>query len=301
MASIKERLEEFLSAIREERNLSPYTVKSYQTDLAQLVDYLGRMGSLFLTPSRIDHEVARRFLISLEKQKYNRRSLARKIAACRSFFKYLVGIGEVKINPFKLISTPKLERKLPNFLYAEEMNMLLEKPNPNTTKGLRDRAILELLYATGIRVSELVKLSVNDVDTAGREVRVFGKGRKERIVLLGSHSIIALKEYAEKSRPKLNKKNKKILFLSRQGTQLTERSIQRMISRYSKNVGIGRSVTPHTLRHTFATHLLSGGADLRSVQELLGHNSLSTTQMYTHITKERLKSIYDNFHPRARK
>jgi integrase/recombinase XerC len=300
MASLKEHAEGFVTSLKEEHNLSPYTIRNYSVDLKQLLGHLSSRGSLFLTPQRINHEGARRFLLHLEKKKYNRRSLARKIATCRSFFKYLIREGEIKVNPFKLISTPKLLRKLPSFLYTEEINRLFELPDRKTPRGLRDMAILELLYASGIRVSELIKLSLNDIDLNEGEVRVFGKGRKERIVLLGSHAISALKKYIELGRPKLNKLGRKPLFISRQGTRLTERSVQRIISRYSKEAKIGRKVTPHTLRHTFATHLLGGGADLRTVQELLGHSSLSTTQMYTHITKERLKSIYDSFHPRAK-
>jgi integrase/recombinase XerC len=300
MASIKELADSFLLQLKEERNLSPYTIENYGMDLAQLLDYIHSRGSIFLQPDRINHEFARRFLIHLQKLNYGRRTLARKIAACRSFFRYLLREREARLNPFKLISTPKLERRLPNFLYNDEINRILSSPDILNSKGLRDKAIIELLYATGIRVSELTRLSLDDLDLNGGELRVFGKGRKERIVLMGSHSISALRQYLEKARPALNKGNRKILFISRQGTPLTGRSVQRIISYYSKRAGIGRKVTPHTLRHTFATHLLSGGADLRSVQELLGHRSLSTTQIYTHITKERLKSIYDDFHPRAK-
>jgi len=300
MASIQDSINAFLLQLKEERNLSPYTIKSYKMDLTQLLEYVESRGSLFLQPERIDHEFARRFLLHLQKRSFSRRTLARKIAACRSFFRYLVREREAKINPFKLISTPKLERRLPNFLYNEEMSKLLNAPDTSSGKGLRDRAILELLYATGMRVSELVKLTLDDLELNGGEVRVFGKGRKERIVLMGSHAISYLRQYLEKGRPALKEGGRKALFISRQGTPLTGRSIERLIVKYAKTAGIGRRVTPHTLRHTFATHLLSGGADLRSVQELLGHRSLATTQVYTHVTKERLKSIYDDFHPRAR-
>lgn len=301
MASIKDLAENFVSSLKEERNFSAYTIKNYRIDLRHLLDYLEERGSLYLMPQRVDHEVARRFLFWLEKKNYNRRSLARKIAACRSFFKYLVREGETKVNPFKLLSTPKIPKKLPNFLYAEEINRVIAAARGQTPLVLRDRAILESLYATGIRVSELIHLRSDDLDLTEGEMRVFGKGRKERIVIMGSHSIRALRDYIEKGRPKLNKKGMRNLFISREGTALTDRSVQRAVSRYANLAGIGRKITPHTLRHTFATHLLEGGADLRSVQELLGHKSLSTTQVYTHITKERLKSIYDNFHPRAKK
>ncbi len=300
MASIKDLIESFISSLREERNLSPHTVKNYRLDLLQLLSFLLAKGSLFLSPDRIDHEVGRKFLLYLEKMNYGRRTLARKISACRSFFRYLVRERETKANPFSIISTPKLERRLPNFLYAEEMKNVLSKPDRSSAKGMRDGAILELLYATGIRVSELVRLKLGDLDLSEGEIRVFGKGRKERIVLMGSHAIGAIRLYLEKGRPGLNRNKSDRLLLSREGTPLTDRSVQRVVSFYSRQAGIGRKITPHTLRHTFATHLLSGGADLRVVQELLGHKSLSTTQAYTHITKERLKSIYDSSHPRAK-
>ena len=300
MASMKDLIASFLSSLKEERNFSPHTIKNYEIDLRQLLNYLAGRGSLFLSPDRIDHDAARRFLIYLEAKKFGRKSLARKIAAARSLFKYLMRERAARVNPFKLISTPKLEKKLPNFLYAEEINKMLELPDRSLPLGLRDSAILELLYATGIRVSELIRLSQGDMDLGEGEVRVLGKGRKERIVLMGTHSVAAMTAYLTKARPALNKFGRKTLFISRQGTSLTERSVERIIIRYAKMAGIGRKITPHSIRHTFATHLLSGGADLRTVQELLGHSSLSTTQVYTHITKERLKSIYDSFHPRAR-
>jgi integrase/recombinase XerC len=300
MASIKELALSFITSLKDERNFSGYTIKNYRIDLRHFISYIEARGSLFYSPLRIDHEVARRFLLHLEKQNYNRRSLARKIATCRSFFKFLVREGEARQNPFKLLSTPKIPKILPNFLYKEEINKMIGKPDVSKPSGLRDKAILELLYATGVRVSELTKLQASDLDLTEGELRVFGKGRKERIVLMGSHSIRALRDYLKNGRPALNKSGKKNLFLSREGTALTERSVQRIILRYAKEAEIGRKITPHSLRHTFATHLLEGGADLRTVQELLGHRSLSTTQMYTHITKERLKSVYDSFHPRAK-
>ena len=301
MASIKDLIESFISYLKDERNFSSYTIKNYRIDLKQLLLYLNERGSLYLMPQRIDHEVARRFLFWLEKKNYDRRSLARKIAACRSFFKYLYREGETKVNPFKLLSTPKLQKKLPNFLYLDEITRVINAAKGDAPIVLRDRAILELLYATGIRVSEMIRLRADDLDLTEGEMRVFGKGRKERIVIMGSHAIRALREYRDIGRPKLNKRGMKQLFISREGTPLTDRSVQRVVGRYARMAGITKRITPHTLRHTFATHLLEGGADLRSVQELLGHKSLSTTQIYTHITKERLKSIYDNFHPRARK
>jgi integrase/recombinase XerC len=234
--------------------------------------------------------------------------LARKISACRSFFKYLVREGMAAENPFDLISTPKLPKKLPNFLYLEEMKKMLDQPDAKTPFGLRDRAILELLYSSGMRVSEVVLLNVGDVDLEGGEVRVFGKGSKERVVLIGSHAKAAIREYVDKGRAEMGRgggisrrgqKATGALFLGSRGTRITSRSIERMIVKYARATGIGKKITPHTIRHTFATHMLSGGADLKIVQELLGHASLSTTQVYTHITKEQMKKTYDAHHPRA--
>ena len=295
-------IKKFLAHLKDERNLSKNTIESYKRDLYNLLTFLKSKGSLFLSPQRIDPGIARRFLIVLEKRKFKRKSIARIIAACRTFFKYLRRERVVTANPFEVISTPKLEKRLPEFLYFEEMLQLLESPRKDTPSGLRDRAILEMLYASGIRVSEAVKLNIDDIDLDGSEVRVFGKGSKERIVLLGSHAKEALRKYLKIGRPKFAKNQKiKSLFLGRRGTPLTPSSIQRMIKHYSKASNIKKQITPHTMRHTFATHLLSGGADLRTVQELLGHSSLGSTQIYTHITKERLKSVYQSAHPRAKR
>jgi integrase/recombinase XerC len=252
--------------------------------------------------NEITANTARQFLINLEEKKYSRRSLARKIATCRSFFKYLTGDGIAKQNPWSMLSTPKLPRRLPNFLYMEEVTKMLDQ-FPESPEGIRDKAIMETLYGGGLRVSELVKLNLLDIDVTEGEIRVMGKGAKERIVLIGSHAKHALEQYLSEVRPKYlmrQKKNKNVLFLNRLGGRLTSRSVERMIATNAKKAGINKKVTPHTLRHSFATHLLGGGADLRVVQELLGHASLSTTQVYTHITKEQLKKIYRNFHPRAK-
>jgi len=249
----------------------------------------------------VDRIIAREFLYQLQK-KYSRRSMARKISACRSFFRFLIREKQIKKNSFELIKTPKLEKRLPNFLYENEINKMLEKINTTTPPGLRDRAILELLYSAGVRVSEIVQLNLSDLDLDSEEIRVFGKGAKERVVLIGRYAITAIKTYIQNARIKLLCKNRsKALFLGERGTRLTQRSIERMIKAAAKKCGLLKKVTPHTIRHTFATHLLSHGADLRTVQELLGHTSLSTTQVYTHVTKEKLKSVYDMAHPRARR
>jgi integrase/recombinase XerC len=283
----------FLQYLKNERNYSPHTISNYKRDLKFLVG--------FLKDKTADRLAARGYLLSLEKKHYSRRSIARKLSAARSFFRYLLREKKVGANPFQNLLTPKLPRKLPNFLYPEEIRTLFDAAGASSPIGLRDLAILELLYGTGMRVTEIARLSLNDVDLDEGEIRVFGKGAKERIVLFGSHASRALKDYLQKGRPVLIRGVKTAaLFTGRRGTRITPRHVERIIRACAKKAGIQKKVTPHTLRHSFATHLLEGGADLRMVQELLGHVSLSTTQVYTHVTKERLKKVYDDAHPRAK-
>ncbi|MFH0886977.1 MAG: tyrosine recombinase XerC [bacterium] len=295
-------VKQFITYIEIDRHLSPHTISNYHRDLRGFNRFMERAKIVDI--SALPNFRCREYLMYLEKQRYSRKSIARKISALRSFFKYLLEEEKVLKNPWELIATPKLPGKLPNFLYIEEMKKLLDAPDTATTGGKRDRSILELIYASGIRVSELVTIDMNDLDLERGELSVIGKGSKERIVLLGSHAQNAIRDYIAVSREEIlktkNQKEKK-LFLNLRGTALTQRSIERMIMRYSKKALLHKKVTPHTLRHTFATHLLSGGADLRTVQELLGHKNLSTTQIYTHITKERLKTIYNDAHPRAKR
>jgi len=299
---MKKEIDQFISYLEDERNLSPHTSENYRRDLLQFLSFLEEKGTLFLNPKRIDHGLARLYLRHIEKQGLKRRSIARKIASSRSFFKYLLREGLVETNPFALLLTPKLEKRLPHFLYPEEIKTLINSVEGKDPQAMRDRAILEFLYATGARVSEVIKLTLGDLNLSALEVKVVGKGSKERIVLLGSHAVSSLKRYLEEARPKLVRGRKnQALFLSRIGTRLTPRSIERLIRKYAKKSGLKKKISPHIIRHTFATHLLSGGADLRTVQELMGHSSLSTTQIYTHITKERLKSVYDSTHPRAKR
>lgn len=289
----------FLSYLANERNYSPHTAENYRIDLDGFCKFLKENKiSQF---NSIDRIICRRFLAFLESNKLGRRSVARKISALRSFYKFLMREKMVTSNPWKVISTPKIIKKLPSFLYTEEIESLLNQPNIRTTQGIRDKAMLELLYATGMRVSELTKLNLGDIDLSESEIIVKGKGSKERIVLMGSYSILALKDYLKYARGKFacRHKENRALFLGRFASRLTGRSIERILKKYIKSAGIEKKTTPHSLRHSFATHLLEGGADLRSVQELLGHSSLSTTQMYTHITKEHLKKLYDKTHPRA--
>lgn len=296
MASPKDQslLNAYLDSLKSERNFSPHTLVNYRIDLFRFLAFIDKRGTPLFS---LDRLAARDFLYDLEKQKYSRRSLARKISAVRSFFRWLIREGKLKQNPFELISTPKLAKRLPNFLYQEEVNKLLEAIDTAKPAGLRDAALFDLLYSSGIRVSEAVKLNLSDLDLTEGEVRVMGKGSKERISLIGSQAIKALTRYIKERK----KGESKAVFLNHSGSRLTQRSVERLIKFYAKAAGIDKPLTPHTLRHTFATHLLSGGADLRTVQELLGHSSLSTTQVYTHISKERLKSVYDLAHPRAKR
>lgn len=289
---IPDSVDKFISYLKTERNYSKHTLSNYRRDLVFLSALLGVRV--------VDRAAAREYLIALEKNKYSRRSIARKLSAARSFFRFLCREKLADKNPFENLLTPKLPRKLPNFLYPEEIKNLLGSPDLKLPVGMRDMAIFEVIYGTGLRVTELIRISLNDVDFDEGEIRVLGKGSKERIVLFGSHARSALQKYLKDARPVLLAGSRTpALFLNRRGGRLTSRSIERIIRYHSKKAGITKKVTPHTLRHSFATHLLSGGADLRIVQELLGHVSLSTTQVYTHITKERLKEVYDASHPRA--
>lgn len=288
-----ENLPKYLNHLKNERNYSPHTLSNYQRDLIFL--------ETFLKTKKLDRLAAREYLIELEKKKYSRRSIARKLSAARSYYRYLLREKKIAVNPFEALLTPKLPKRLPNFLYPEEIKPLLAAPNLKTPIGLRDQAILEVVYGTGLRVKEVVGLNNNDIDFDEGEIKVFGKGSKERIVVFGSHALSALNKYRNEARGKLlsGQKNN-AFFLGRRGSRLSSRQIERMIKCYAKKCGLTKKVTPHTLRHSFATHLLEGGADLRMVQELLGHVSLSTTQVYTHVTKERLKKVYDLAHPRAK-
>jgi site-specific recombinase XerD len=234
----------------------------------------------------------------MKEKNYSKRTVARKLASLRSFFKFLYREGYIKTNPSSGISTPKLDKKLPIFLDTDEVSKLIEAPDEKDLSGLRDRALMETLYSTGIRVSELVGMNLSEIDFISGVIKVFGKGKKERLAPIGDKALRAIRNYLDKRGiGKLN--DKKAVFLNKDGGRLTDRSVRRIIEKYIKRVSLREGVSPHTLRHSFATHLLNRGADLRSVQELLGHMNLSTTQIYTHVTTQRLKEVYDKAHPRA--
>lgn len=302
---MKKYIELYAFFLKNEKNYSNYTIISYRSDLIQFFNYLKLYRILKDDKIEyVDRSVMRKYIVYLKKSDYSARSISRKISTVRSFFKFCLREGIIKVNPTINLITPKINKKLPYFLYLQEVNKLIEAPLKNTIFGIRDKAILELLYGTGIRVGELVNLNICNIDLYEKTIIVFGKGSKERILPLGNPSIRAIQEYLTsrnlfEKKIFVNKNDLEALFLNRLGGRLTTRSIRRIIIKYMKMAGLNKKISPHVLRHSFATHLLEGGADLRSVQELLGHKSLSTTQIYTHITKERLKTIYKKSHPRA--
>lgn len=288
-------IKNFLSFLETEKNASIHTVKNYAVDLREFSEVLKEKQIEEITYLDI-----RSFLAVLKEKDYSKSSISRKLACIRSFFKYLTRENVLSMNPAADISTPKREKKLPQFLDAQEVTNLLEAPKKDTWEGKRDNAILETLYSSGLRVSELVGLNHDDVDFFSGLVRVRGKGKKERILPIGQIAMKGIREYLEHKPARDREHNgKKPLYLNRSGGRLTDRSVRRMILKYSKQIALKKGVSPHMLRHSFATHMLDRGADLRSVQELLGHENLSTTQIYTHVTTKRLKEAYDAAHPRA--
>ncbi len=289
---------DFVAKLEHEKGFSEHTLRAYHKDLLQFDNFLKKEKRSSL--ESINHLLLRRFLAVLRSKNYSKTTIARKLASIRSFFKFLIREGELVSNPFEMLRTPKQEKKLPHFLSINEVDVLLKTPDCSNMGGLRDMAILETLYSTGIRVGELVGLDESNVDFVGGMVKVQGKGKKDRLVPIGGHAMKAINEYVN-SKPKSETKDGSRggpLFLNKFGGRLTARSIARSLDKYLKMSGVNLLTSPHTFRHSFATHLLDKGADLRSVQEMLGHSSLSTTQIYTHITTERLKTVYDKAHPR---
>ncbi len=297
-------IEEFIYYLEVEKGASKYTIKSYREDLVQWAEFVKnsyKSEEINSVDEFICKFCERRNIIDyiscLFQKKYGRASIARKISSIRTFYKYLINHGYIERNPAQEISAPKIVKKVPSFLTIDEVLMLINAPKKDSVIGIRDRAILELFYATGMRVGELVALDEWMVDLKEKVIRVKGKGKKERFVLFGSKAKEALDIYLRSKGD--NRDSKEPLFTNKKGERLSARSIQRIVKRYADQVVIGKRLTPHTIRHTFASHLLDSGADLRIIQELLGHSSLSTTQRYTHINLDRLMSVYDKAHPRA--
>jgi tyrosine recombinase XerC len=294
-----EAFDKFIDYLIVERNASPYTIRNYRGDLLGFFTFLGKHNIKSL--DEVDKNTLRDYLWQLMEQGFARSSIARKLSAVRSLYRYLQREEYISTSPAATMSSPKLDRRLPSFLGKEEAAALVEAPNTTTPAGLRDRALLELLYASGIRVSELAGLNMDNIDGGTREIRVWGKGSKERVVLMGEPAANALMEYIQKGRPYLVKNDStKAVFLNQNGGRLTVRSIQSIVHEYAGNTGLDKKVHPHMIRHTFATHLLNGGADLRVVQELLGHASLNSTQIYTHVSKAQAKKVYLAAHPLAK-
>jgi integrase/recombinase XerC len=298
-------IEQFLEHLRYERNVSAHTLRNYQSDLEQFLEFLTADEKRKAPEiSEIDHLTIREWLATLHTAHKSKSSIARKLAALRTFFQFLVREGLLELNPAKLVATPKLEKKLPNHLSIEEAVRFIESPDPETDLGKRDRAMLELMYATGVRVAELTTLNLPDVDFRNQLVRVTGKRRKQRIVPFGDPAGAAIGNYLlvrEKflMNAPVSKRDDAALFLNYQGTRITTRSVGRMVEKYIRICAGMHNISPHALRHSFATHLLDSGADLRDIQELLGHARLSTTQVYTHVSMEKLIEVYDKAHPKA--
>ncbi|MEZ6124677.1 MAG: tyrosine recombinase XerC [Planctomycetaceae bacterium] len=291
----------FLNFLKVERNASPLTVKSYADDLAHLCEFCLEQFGRLPTPAEMDVGQLRNYVAYLHECGYARSTVARRLACLRSFFRYCNREDICETNPAKPLRTPRAGRKLPHFLTTDEVGKLLLTPPANQPDGLRDRAILETIYSGGLRVAELVGLNVGDLDRSAGIVRVRGKGRKERIAPVGSFALKALDRWLaiRSPDPHAGPQDADALFLNRFGRRLTTRSIGRMLEKHIASAGLASQTSPHTLRHSFATHLLDGGADLRVVQELLGHKSLTTTQIYTHVSTRRLKETYEAAHPHA--
>lgn len=288
-------IERFLVDLEQRRNASPQTVRNYRLDLEHLTEWLQERD--ITSWGAMDRQAVRAWLSWLHREGYAPASMTRKLAAARSLFRFLIREGEIVHNPLMLVPAPKGRQSLPNVLTIEEIERLLSAPSPTTPLGVRDRCLLEVLYATGLRVGELLSLRLDDIDWSERTLRVRGKGMKERIVLLGDVAMDALELYVHRSRPELLKgRATEALFLSHIGQPLSVRGFHAVLRPHLEAADIARRVTPHTLRHSFATHLLEGGADLRSVQELLGHASVSTTQVYTHVSEGYLREVYAKAH-----
>ncbi|MBI2805402.1 MAG: tyrosine recombinase XerC [Planctomycetes bacterium] len=304
---MNEALAEFLRSLALEKNASELTVKAYREDLTQAIEFLGtRHEGQKLTPDLITSRNLRAFTVWLHEQEYAKSTIARRVAAVRTWFKFLCRQGLATANPAEGLRAPRQDKKLPHFLSENALDQLLQAPSGEEPMGLRDRAILEMLYSAGLRVSELTGLNLDDFDLDASVATIRGKGKKERLAFFGSTSLFALKNWLKARQGLLAEKmgvhgkRTDAVFLNKNATRLTSRSVGRLLEKYLAQVGLDPRTSPHTLRHSFATHLLDRGADIRSVQELLGHSSLTTTQIYTHVTTQRIKDSYDKAHPRAK-
>ncbi|MBA7607041.1 Tyrosine recombinase XerD [subsurface metagenome] len=302
---MKEDINSFLTYLTVEKGFSENTIFAYRNDLYQLASFVeeeaAKRGSAASWAS-FNRQDMLSYLLNLKERNYAATTAARKVAAARSFFNFMVAEGNMKDNPSHNVGSPKVGRSLPKPISFSQVLRLLEQPTKlSTPEAKRDRAMLELLYASGMRVSELVSLNVSDIDIEGGYVRCFGKGHKERLIPIHERAASAVEEYVKEFRPRLTRNDtERALFLNRRGERLTRQGLWQILKGYAKSAELDKEITPHTLRHSFATHMLSGGADLRSVQELLGHANISTTQVYTHLTTEHIRRTYEKSHPRAK-
>lgn len=289
-------LSEYLEYLKYQKNYSDETIHSYSIDIEEFLDYI---NSECINICEVGYDVVKAWLIHLDEKKNKSTTVSRKISSLRGFYKYLINNKVMNSNPFSLVSLPKKERHLPRFFYYNELEEMFQVPKLNTALGQRDRLLLEMLYATGVRVSELVNIKVSDIN--GEEIKVLGKGNKERIVEFGDYAESILELYLNEGYKSLNVKKSEYLFLNNRGGKLTTRGVRYILDNIINKTTIDKKISPHMLRHTFATHLLNEGCDLLTVQELLGHESLTATSIYTHITNDRLKEVYFKCHPRAKK
>lgn len=289
-------LSDYLEYLKYQKNYSDETIHSYSIDIEEFLDYI---NSECINICEVGYDVVKAWLINLDEKKNKSTTVSRKISSLRGFYKYLINNKVIDSNPFSLVSLPKKERHLPRFFYYNELEEMFQVPKLNTALGQRDRLLLEMLYATGVRVSELVNIKVSDIN--GEEIRVLGKGNKERIVEFGDYAESILELYLNEGYKSLNVKKSEYLFLNNRGGKLTTRGVRYILDNIINKTTIDKKISPHMLRHTFATHLLNEGCDLLTVQELLGHESLTATSIYTHITNDRLKEVYFKCHPRAKK
>ena len=295
-------VDSFFVYLESEKNMAQFTIKSYNSDWADFCNFLEKemaldLGSLDIAD--IDHSTIRRYLVYLNEKGLAKSTTARRLAALRSFYSYLLRKEIIDRNPLRNVSTPKIPKKLPKYLEQNEMMQVLEQPSASKDTGIRDKAILELLYGAGLRVSELVGLDLENIDIAYGYVRAYGKGGRERLVPIGRAAAAALDRYVTEARTRWNCKNSKALFLNKKGGRMSDRSIRNIVRKYCVLAGTKEIISPHGFRHSFASHLLDNGADLRVVQELLGHKKISSTQIYTHVSRSKLRKVYHLTHPRA--
>jgi integrase/recombinase XerC len=292
--------EAFVNYLRYERNMSPETIRAYEKDLHQFIRFFAKGDGAPAQPADISSLQVREYLAALREKNYQKTTVVRKLATIRSFYKFLLKKGYTSTNPLLEIQTPKVDKRLPHFLAVEEVEKLLNAPQGTTFQSIRDRSILEVLYSTGLRVSELTSLNVSDIDLTGEIIKARGKGRRERIMPIGKPALECVRKYIEvrAAVPRINESDPDALFLNRFGDRLSSRSIRKILDKYIRITGLNEKTSPHTLRHSFATHLLNRGANLRMVQELLGHKHLSTTQIYTHVSTAAMKTAFDEAHPR---